>query len=40
VIAASGPARADDHKPAHVVCLVIIKKNDKIGGGLSDGQED
>ena len=32
------PTRAAEDRPAHVTLLVIIKKDDKIGSGLSDGQ--
>ena len=32
------PIRAAEDRPAYVTHLVIIKKDDKIGGGLSDGQ--
>jgi hypothetical protein len=34
--AAACPTRAAVDSPAHVAHLVIIKKDDKIGGGLSD----
>jgi hypothetical protein len=32
------PTRAAEDRPAYVAHLVIIKKDDKIGGGLSDDQ--